>query len=220
MKSKVVTMDTAMSKIRSGMTLMIPGFVNVGTPLGLVKAICEKGYGDFHVISNNTGTPDVPGIGKLVLEHRIRALTASHIGLNPESGKQMNSGQMKVNLVPQGTLAERIRIGGAGIGGFLTPTGVGTMVEEGKQVIEVEGKKYLLELPLRADVAILRAWKADEFGNLIYRRSARNFNPLMAMAADFVIVEADQVVPVGELDPDAIVTPGVVVDMIVQSREA
>jgi len=210
-------MDVAMTKIASGMTLMIPGFVNVGTPMRTVQAICEKGYKDFHVISNNAGTADVPGIGKLVIERRIRELSASHIGLNPEAGKLMNAGEMKVNLMPQGTLAERIRCGGAGLGGFLTPTGVGTVVEEGKQVIEVDGKKYLLELPLRAELAIINAWKADEAGNLVYRRIARNFNPLMAMAADFVIVEAEHVVPVGELDPDIIVTPGIVVDMVVQA---
>jgi acetate CoA/acetoacetate CoA-transferase alpha subunit len=218
MKSKVVTVDEAMSKIRSGITLMIPGFVNVGTPITLIKAICEKGYGDFNVISNDAGTPDVPGIGKLVLEHRIRSLTASHIGLNPEAGKQMNSGEMKINLTPQGTLAERIRIGGSGIGGFLTPTGVNTIVEKGKQAMEVEGKKYVLELPLRADVAILKAWKADEFGNLIYYRVGKNFNPLMAMASDFIIVEAEEIV--SKLDPEAVVTPGVVINMIVQSQEA
>jgi acetate CoA/acetoacetate CoA-transferase alpha subunit len=216
MKSKVVAIDAAMTKIKSGMTMMIPGFVNVGTPMKIVKAICEHDYRDFHVISNNAGTADVPGIGKLVIEKRVRMLTASHIGLNPEAGKLMISGEMKVNLVPQGTLAERMRIGGAGIGGFLTPTGVGTVVEEGKQVIEVDGKKYLLELPLRADVSIIKAWKADESGNLIYRRVARNFNPLMALAGDFVIAEAENIVPVGELDPDMIATPGVVVDMLVQ----
>ncbi|GHV33271.1 acetate CoA-transferase subunit alpha [Synergistales bacterium] len=216
MKSKVTTIDVAMTKIKSGMTLMIPGFVNVGTPMKLVQAICERDYKDFHVISNNAGTADVPGIGKLVIEKRVRMLTASHIGLNPEAGKLMISGEMKVNLVPQGTLAERMRIGGAGIGGFLTPTGVGTVVEEGKQVIEVEGKKYLLELPLKADVSIIKAWKADESGNLVYRRVARNFNPLMALAGAFVIAEAEHIVPVGELDPDIIATPGVVVDMLVQ----
>ena len=216
MKSKVVTMDAAMAKIESGMTIMIPGFVNVGAPINLVQAICEKGYKDFHLIANDGGTPSVPGIGKLIIEHRVRELTASHIGLNPEAGKQMNAGELKVNLTPQGTLAERIRIGGAGIGGFLTPTGVGTVVQEGKQVIEVKGKKYLLELPLRADVAVVKAWKADTNGNLIYRRVARNFNPLMAMAADFVIAEAEHIVPTGDLDPDVVVTPGIVVDMVVQ----
>jgi len=218
MKSKLATMDAAMAKIKSGMTLMIPGFINAGTPMKIVQAICDKGYKDFYVISNDAGT-DVPGsIGRLVIERRVREMTVSHIGLNPEAGKQMHAGELKINLTPQGTLAERIRIGGSGIGGFLTLTGVGTVVEEqeGKQAIELNGKKYLLELPLHAHVAILKAWKADEKGNLVYRRVARNFNPLMAMAADFVIAEVENIVPVGELDPDVIVTPGVLVEMIVQ----
>ncbi|MDR3333097.1 MAG: 3-oxoacid CoA-transferase subunit A [Synergistaceae bacterium] len=216
MRSKVATIDAALAKIGSGMTLMIPGFVNAGTPMNIIKAICEKGYKDLDVIANDSGTTDVPGIGKLIVEHRVRSLITSHIGLNAETGKQMNSGEVKVTLVPQGTLAERIRCGGSGLGGVLTPTGVGTVVEEGKQSIEVNGAKYLLELSLRAQEAIIKAWKSDEFGNLVYRRLARNFNPLMAMAADYVIVEAEHIVPVGELDPDAIVTPGVVVDMVVQ----
>ena len=216
MKSKVVTTDAAMAKIKSGMTIMISGFVNVGSPIKIVQAICEKGYKDFHLISNDAGTPDVPGIGKLVVERRIRELTVSHIGLNPEAGKQMNAGELKINLTPQGSLAEKIRIGGAGIGGFLTTTGVGTIAQEGKQVIEVNGNNYLLELPLRADVAVVKAWKADTKGNLVYRRAARNFNPLMATAADWVIAEAEHIVQTGELDPDIIVTPGIVVDMVVQ----
>ena len=216
MKSKLVTMDAAMAKIKSGITLMIPGFINVGCPVKIIQAICDKGYKDFCLISNDAGTPDVPGLSRLVGERRVREMTVSHIGLNPEAGKQMNAGELKVTLVPQGTLAERVRCGGAGIGGFLTPTGLNTPAQEGKQVMEVNGKKYLLELPLRADVAIIKAWKADEFGNLIYRRIARNFNPLMALAADFVIVEAEHVVPIGEFDPDIVITPGIAVDMIVQ----
>ena len=216
MKSKVVTMDAAMAKIESGMTIMIPGFITVGTPIKIVQAICEKGLEDFHLISIDAAKPDIPGIGRLITERRVRELTVAHIGLNPEAGRQMNAGELKINLTPMGSLAEKIRIGGAGIGGFLTPTGLGTVAEEGKQIIEAGGKKYLLELPLRADVAVLKAWKADTMGNLVYRRTARNFNPLMAMAADWVIAEAEHIVSAGELDPDIIVTPGIVVDMVVQ----
>ena len=219
MKSKVVTMDAAMAKIESGITIMISGFITVGTPQNIVDALCEKGFKDFHLISNDVGKLGAPGIARLIMERRVRELTAAHIGLNPEAGHQMNAGELKVNLTPMGSLVEKIRAGGAGIGGFLTPTGVGTVVQEGKQIIEVNGKKFLLELPLRADVAVVKAWKADTKGNLVYRRAARNFNPYMAMAADWVIAEAEHIVQPGELDPDIIITPSIVVDMVVQSQE-
>lgn len=215
-KSKVASLQDALAKIHNGQTLMIAGFTNVGSPNKLLRAIADAGFTDFNIISNDAGNDVKDGIGTLVVERRCKTLTASHIGLNPQVGVQMNAGELQVTLVPQGTLAERIRCGGYGLGGFLTPTGVGTVVEEGKQVIERDGKKYLLELPLRAEVALLKAWKADEAGNLVYRRVGRNFNPMMAMAADFVIVEAEEIVPVGELDPDMIVTPGVLVDMVVK----
>ena len=156
---------------------------------------------------------------KLIINNRVKKLITAHIGLNPVAGELMNAGELEVELVPMGTFAERIRCGGAGLGGFLTPTGVGTVVAEGKQTIELNGREYLLEEPLHADVAILKAWKADKAGNLVYNRCARNYNPAMAMAADLVIVQAENIVEVGELDPDAIMTPGVLVDMIVHMEE-
>ena len=214
-KNKVVTLEQALSKIKNGQTIMCAGFTNVGSANKLIRAIVDAGFRDFTVIANDAGNDKFDGIGTLFCEERVKKLIASHIGLNPVVGKQMGSGQLEVTLVPQGTLVERIRCGGHGMGGFLTTTGVDTVVEEGKETIVVDGVKYLLELPLKAEVAILKAWKADKAGNLVYRRLARNFNPTMAMAADFVIVEAEQIVEVGELDPDIIVTPGICVDMIV-----
>lgn len=216
-KSKVVTIDKAMEKISSGQTLMVPGFVNCGVPQTLIAAILKSGYTDFNIISNNTSVKG-KGIGKLVHANRIKHITCSHIGNNTETVEKVVAGEINVTFVPQGTLCERIRAGGAGIGGVLTPTGLGTPIEEGKQVIEVNGVKYLLELPLHADVALIHAYKADKIGNCIYHRTARNFNQVMATAADFVIVEAEEIVEVGELDPDIIVTPGCLVDMVVQAR--
>lgn len=219
MQSKVVPVQQALEKIHDGMTLMISGFTNVGAPNHFIMKLVERGVKDIHLISNDAGNDYTDGIGTLVCRHRVSALIASHIGLNPEAGRQMSAGEMQVTLIPQGTLAERIRCGGAGLGGVLTPTGVGTVVAEGKQVIEVEGRRYLLELPLRAQIAIVHAARADTAGNLAYHRCGRNFNPMMAMAADLVIAEAEEVVEVGRLDPDEIMTPGVCVDMVVKERE-
>ncbi len=216
MKNKVVSPQEAVSKLKSGMTLMMGGFTNVGSANKFVMEIAKTDLGDFDLIANDAGNDKQDGIGTLVCQKRVKKLTASHVGLNPEVANQMNAGELEVTLVPQGTLAERIRCGGTGLGGVLTPTGLGTVVAEGKEIIEVNGKKYLLETPLRADVAIVKAWKADTFGNLVYRRVGRNFNPMMAMAADFVIAEVEEVVDVGELDPDEIMTPGVCVDMVVK----
>lgn len=214
MGKQVKTWQEALSVVQDGMTVMIGGFLAVGTPEGLIDQLLESGVRDLVVIGNDTGFID-KGIGRLVAAGRCREVIVSHVGTNPETGKQMHSGELKVTLVPQGTLAEQIRAGGAGLGGILTPTGIGTVVAEGKQVIEVGGKEYLLELPLRADVALIKAHQADEKGNLVYRRSARNFNPLMAKAAEVVIAEVDEIVPVGSLDPDAVVTPGLLVDVLV-----
>ncbi|HBK86886.1 MAG TPA: acetate CoA-transferase subunit alpha [Firmicutes bacterium] len=214
MGKQVKTWQEALSVVQDGMTVMIGGFLAVGTPEGLIDELLESGVRDLVVIGNDTGFID-KGIGRLVAAGRCREVIVSHVGTNPETGKQMHSGELKVTLVPQGTLAEQIRAGGAGLGGILTPTGIGTVVAEGKQVIEVGGKEYLLELPLRADVALIKAHQADEKGNLVYRRSARNFNPLMAKAAEVVIAEVDEIVPVGSLDPDAVVTPGLLVDVLV-----
>lgn len=214
-KSKVVSMDEAMSHVHSGMTVMIPGFVNCGVPETLIKAIIAAGYTDFNVISNNTSVQG-RGIGLLVHENRIKHITCSHIGSNKETVAKVVAGEIDVTFTPQGTLCERIRAGGAGIGGILTPTGLGTPIEEGKQIIEVDGKSYILETPLHADLALIHAWKADKMGNCIFRHTARNFNSVMATAADLVIVEAEEIVEVGELEPDYIMTPGCLVDYIVQ----
>jgi acetate CoA/acetoacetate CoA-transferase alpha subunit len=217
MKSKVVTIDQAMEHCYDGMTVMLPGFVNCGVPETLIEALIDKGIKDLDVISNNTSVKG-RGIGLLVHENRIKHITCTHIGNNTETVEKVVAGEIDVTFTPQGTLCERMRAGGAGIGGILTPTGLGTPMEEGKQIINVDGKDYILEKPLHANVALIHAWKADKMGNLVYRRTARNFNPIMATAADFVIVEAEQIVEVGELDPDIIHTPGCLVDMIVQGR--
>lgn len=215
-KSKVVTLEEALVKCHDGMTVMLSGFTNVGSPTKFCRALADTGIKNLHIIANDAGNDKVDGIGTFIVEGRAASLVASHVGLNPKVAEQMNAGTLQVTLVPQGTLAERIRCGGTGLGGVLTPTGVGTMVAEGKQEIEVNGKKYLLETPLRAEVAIIKAWKADTAGNLVYRRVARNFNPMMAMAADFVIAEVEEVVEIGQIDPDEVYTPGVCVDMVVQ----
>ncbi len=217
-RSKVVSMDEAMSHVHSGMTVMIPGFVNCGVPETLIEAVIEKGYTDFNIISNNTSVQG-QGIGLLVHENRIKHITCSHIGSNKETVAKVVAGEIDVTFTPQGTLCERIRAGGAGIGGILTPTGLGTPMEEGKTVLEVDGKRYILETPLHADLALLHAWKVDKMGNCIFRHTARNFNSIMATAADLVIVEAEEIVEVGELEPDYIMTPGCLVDYIVQGRK-
>ena len=218
-KSKVVTLEEAMTKVESGMTLMIPGFVNCGVPETLIQGVVAKGAKDLDIISNNTSVKG-KGIGHLVHENRIRHITCSHIGSNTETVEKVVAGEINVTFTPQGTLCERIRAGGAGIGGILTPTGLGTPMEEGKQIIEVNGQRYILELPLHADVALIHAQKADKMGNVVYHRTARNFNAIMATAADWVIVEAEEIVEVGELDPDMIMTPGCLVDMVVQGKPA
>lgn len=200
------------------MTIMVGGFLGCKNPFKLVDALVEKGVKDITLIANDTAFPEV-GIGKLIVNKQVKKLIASHIGTNRETGNQMNSGELEVELVPQGTLAERIRAAGAGLGGVLTPTGIGTVVAEGKRIIEVDGKEYLLEKPLRADVALIVGAKVDKKGNVRYAKATRNFNPLMATAADLVIVEADEIVEVGELDPDDVMTPGIFVDYIVGGNE-
>ncbi len=194
---------------------MIGGFMAVGTPENLVDTLIEQGTGDLTVICNDTGFIGI-GIGKLIVDHRITELMASHIGTNPETGRQMNAGEIKVTLMPQGTLAERIRAGGYGLGGVLTPTGFGTVVEEGKKTIEIEGVPYLLELPIKADYALLHAKVGDKAGNLMYHGTMYNFNPVMAMAANTVIAEVDEILEDSFLPPDSIHTPGIVVDYLVK----
>ena len=211
---KTISLEKAVAMIPDGASLMIGGFMAVGTPERVMDEIVRQGKRDLTVIANDTASPG-KGIGKLVSAKLLRKLIASHIGLNPETQQQMNAGEMQVELIPQGTLVERIRCGGYGLGGVLTPTGAGTTVEEGKQRIEVNGKPYLLETALRADFALINSFLADYLGNLGYALTARNFNPVMAMAADTVIVNADNIVPVGVISPDHIMTPAPIVDHLI-----
>ncbi len=211
---KTIPIDEAVSRIPHGASLMIGGFMGCGTPEPLMDELLRQGKRELTVIANDTATPGV-GIGKLVHAKLVRRAIVSHIGLNPETQQQMIAGELEVQLVPQGTLIERIRAGGSGLGGVLTPTGLGTVVEEGKQKIRVNGRPYLLETALRADYALVHAFVCDYLGNLAYALTARNFNPLIATAADTVIVYADQVVPVGVLAPDLVVTPAPLVDYVI-----
>jgi acetate CoA/acetoacetate CoA-transferase alpha subunit len=211
---KTILLQDAVALIPDGATVMIGGFMGVGTPQRLIEEVIRQGKRDLTVIANDTALPGV-GIGKLITAGAVKRVIASHIGLNPETQKKMLGGELEVDLVPQGTLIERIRAGGSGLGGVLTPTGVGTLVENGKQRLEVGGKAYLLETALRADFALVEAFLADYLGNLYYALTARNFNPVIAMAADKVIVEAENIVPVGVIAPDNVITPAPVVDFIV-----
>jgi len=213
--NKLISIDEAVAKIQDGMTVMIGGFLAVGTPEAIIDALVKKGVKDLTIIANDTGFPD-RGIGKLIVNKQVKKTIASHIGTNKETGNQMNSGEMEVELSPQGTLAERIRCGGAGLGGFLTPTGLGTIVQDGKEVITVDGQEYILEKPLKADVALLFGSKVDKKGNVYYNQATRNFNPLIATAADTVIVQAEELVEVGDIDPNVVMTPYIFVDYIVK----
>ena len=215
--SKVKTLEQIVEKFHDDQVMMIGGFMSAGTPELFIDALIEKGVKNLTVIANDTGFVD-SGIGRLIVNKQIGKIIATHVGTNKETGRQMNAGEIEYELIPQGTLAERIRSAGAGLGGFLTPTGVGTIVEEGKQKLTIDGKEYLLELPIRAEIALLHAWKADTSGNLVYKIATRNFNPLMAMAADLVVVTAEEIVEVGELDPDMVATPGKLVDMLIKGR--
>ena len=213
--NKIISIEQAVAKVRDGMTLMIGGFLANGTPEKLIDALVASGVRDLTVICNDTSFPD-RGIGKLIVGRQIKKLYVSHIGTNPETGAQMNAGELEVEFCPQGTLAERVRAGGSGLGGILTPTGLGTMVAEGKQVIEVDGREYLLEKPLRADVALIGASVGDTVGNLVYRGTSQNFNPLMATAADLVIAQVDELVEEGAIAPENVHTPRIFVDFIVR----
>ena len=215
MKNKLVTMDEAISHVKDGMTVFIGGFLGVGTPEKIIDALIKKGVKNLTVIGNDTGYPD-RGIGKLIVNNQVKKVITSHIGTNPETGRQMNSGEIEVELVPQGTLVERIRCGGNGLGGFLTLTGIRTLVEEGKELLTIDGKTYILEKPLKADIALLNGSIVDELGNIFYTGTTRNFNPVMATAADKVIVFAENLVKTGEIDPDCVVTSRIFVDYIVK----
>jgi acetate CoA/acetoacetate CoA-transferase alpha subunit len=215
--SKLRNLEDAVAAIPDGAVLMIGGFMGAGTPHRLMNELVRQGKKGLTVIANDTARPNV-GIGKLIDAKLVARLVTSHIGTNPETQRQMIAGETQVELVPQGTLAERIRSGGFGLGGVLTPTGVGTTVEEGKQTIEIDGKTYLVEKPLKADFALINAKRADYYGHVDYALTARNFNPLMAMAAETVIVEAADIVPVGVIPPDVVVTPNVLVDYLIATE--
>lgn len=213
--SKFITLDEALAKIHDGMTIMFGGFLSNGSANRIIDALAESDVKDLTVICNDTAFPD-RGIGQLLNKKQIKKCIVSYIGATPVASEQMNSGELEVEFVPQGTLAERVRAGGAGLGGFLTPTGLGTIVAEGKEIINVDGKDYLLEKPLRADLALIGASVADESGNLQYFGTSQNFNPMMATAADVVIAEPAKIVPTGEMQPEFVHTPGILVDYILK----
>jgi acetate CoA/acetoacetate CoA-transferase alpha subunit len=211
---QTVSLEQAIAMIPDGASLMIGGFMAVGTPERVVDEIVRQNKRNLTVIANDTASPG-RGIGKMIAAQLVQKVIVSHIGLNPETQRQMTAGELEVELVPQGTLIERIRAGGFGLGGVLTQTGLGTTVEAGKQQIKVDGKTYLLEVALRADFALVHAFLVDYLGNLSYALTARNFNPLIAMAGGTVIADADNIVPIGVISPDHIVTPAPLVDYLV-----
>jgi acetate CoA/acetoacetate CoA-transferase alpha subunit len=216
MRSAISAKDAA-ALIPDGATVMFGGFMGVGTPSRIIEALVARGARGLTLICNDTARPGW-GVGKLIDAGCIARALVSHIGTNPVTQQKMIAGEIQVELIPQGTLIERIRAGGAGLGGFLTPTGVGTIVQDGKQVIELDGKQFLLERPLRADFALIRCHEADYHGNLTYRLTAANFNPVIAFAADCVIAESTEIVAVGVIPPDAVRTPGILVHHLVERQ--
>ncbi|MDB8790547.1 3-oxoacid CoA-transferase subunit A [Romboutsia sp. 1001216sp1] len=216
--SKVVSLETLKNLFKDDMTIMIGGFLGCGTGEILIDSLIESGAKNLTIIGNDTSFVD-KGIGRLIVNNQVKKVIASHIGTNAETGRLMNEGKLEVELSPQGTLIERVRAGGFGLGGILTPTGVGTLVEENKEKITVNDKEYLLELPLRADIALVKGSLVDTFGNTVYKGTTKNFNPMIAMASDLVIVEAEEVVEAGSLDKEIIMTPGVVVDYIIKEAK-
>jgi 3-oxoacid CoA-transferase subunit A len=213
----VASADEAVADVQDGATVMVSGFGLCGNPENLIAALHRKGVKDLTLISNNCGTTEL-GLGILLKARQIRKIVASYVGENKEFERQFLSGELEVELVPQGTLAERIRAGGAGIGGFYTATGAGTKVAEGKETRVIAGREYLLELPLRADFALVYAWRADAWGNLVFRKTTQNFGPMMCSAADVTVVEAPNVVAAGEIDPDDVDAPGIYVKRIVRGE--
>jgi len=214
MVNKLISVKEAADLVKEGMTVMVGGFLANGSPENIIDALVEKNVKNLTLICNDTGFPD-KGVGKMVVNKQFKKMIVSHVGTNPETANQMNSGETEVVLTPQGTLAEKVRCGGNGLGGFYTPTGIGTEVAEGKEIRVINGKEYMFETPLRADVALLRASVADKKGNMIFNKTMKNFNPIMATAADLVIVEADKIVEVGEIDPEHVMCSGIFVDYIV-----
>jgi 3-oxoacid CoA-transferase, A subunit len=211
--NKIISISDAAALVKDGMTIMVGGFLGTGGPQKIMEALVQRGVKDLTVICNDTAVPDKT-LGLLIANKQVKRAIVSHIGTNPATIEQMNNKELEVVFYPQGTLAECVRAKGAGLGGVLTPTGLGTVIAEGKDVIKIDGKDYLLEKPIGADIALLYANVADETGNLIHKGTTQNFNPLMAMAADLVIVEADEVVPTGQLSPESIHTPGIFVHHI------
>lgn len=224
MKEKpVVSAEKAIRHIKDGDTLLVGGFMGVGSPPGLLRALRESGRKNLTLVCSDNGLymgdpTAATGTAPNVLAKQFKKFVASHIGLNKETQRQMLAGEAEVELVPQGTLAERIRAAGAGLGGILTPTGVGTAVEKGKQIINVQGRDYILELPIHGEVTLIKAAKADKAGNLTYAASARNFCPIMATAGKIVMAEVDEIVEIGEMDPECVVTPGIFIDYLVLSQ--
>lgn len=215
--TKAITLEELKAKFHDGMTIMVGGFLANATPERIVDAILESGVKNITLISNDTSYVD-RGCGKLIVSRQVTKLVASHIGTNKVTGERMNSGDLEIEFSPQGTLAERIRAAGAGLGGVLTATGIGTDVEKGKEKIVVDGKEYLLEKPLRADFAFLKAQEGDEIGNLVYKGTSQNFQPLMAMAADTVVVEIEDMKPRGSIAPEVVHTPSIFVDYILTDK--
>ena len=216
---KTIQASNAASLIPDGATLLSGGFMGAGTPSRLIDALVKLVRRNLTVIANDTARPGV-GIGKLIDAKLVSRIVTSHIGTNPETQRQMIAGEVQVDLVPQGTLVERIRAGGFGLGGILTQTGLGTLAAEGKRTLEIEGRTFVLELPLRADFSLISARRADYLGNLEYALTSRNFNPIMAMAAETVIAEAADMVPIGVISPDAVMTPHVLIDYLVCKASA
>ena len=216
-EQKVVSLERAVSLIGTETCLMYGGFGGVGNPPSLIEGILKSGSKDLHLIGNDAGFPEI-GIGRLFSDGRVKTLITSHIGSNPIAGQQMNEGSLRITFHSQGTLAEKIRAGGMGLGGILVDVGLGTIAAEGKMITKVRGKEYLIEPSLTAEVGIVYAKKADTYGNLVYDKSARNFNPMVAMASDITIAEVEEIVSPGELEAEGIITPGIFVDYVVQSK--
>lgn len=214
---KAITLAELTAKFHDGMSVMMGGFLGNGTPERIVDALIENGVKDLTLITNDTSFPE-KGCGRLIANHQVKKLIVSHIGTNPLTGEQLNNGSLDIEFSPQGTLAERIRCGGSGLGGALTATGMGTVIAEGKEIVTVDGKEYLLEKPIRADFAFLKGSIGDEKGNLVYKGTSQNFQPLMAMAADTVVVEIEELVPVGSIEPHSVHTSCIFVDYIVVDK--
>ncbi|MPM14727.1 Acetate CoA-transferase subunit alpha [bioreactor metagenome] len=212
--AKVISIEEAVGLIPDGATIMCGGFLGCGGAHRILDSLAKKGVNNLTIIANDS-PPTGYSHSKLIDNKQVKKLIASHVGMNPNVASQMNSGEMEVVLIPQGSLVEMIRAGGAGLGGVLTPTGLGTMVAEGKQVVNIEGRDYLLEKPIRADFALLSGYKVDRMGNIWYKGTTKNFSPLMAMAADTVICEAEHLVEIGEIEPENVMTSGIFVDYIV-----